>query len=94
MKSKEKSCSSEIMYDKPLPDVKGEKGVFRATILYQIPNRIVLHGRVKTSPRFETMYGMIYWLNKQPYNMEYSIYRTDKTDLIREGFKKAGEVIK
>jgi hypothetical protein len=94
MKSKSKTVSGEIAYDKPLPSLKLEKGSFIATILYQIPNRILLHGRVKTSPNFETLYGVIYWLNKQPYNMEYSIYRTDKDESIREGFKKVGEIIK
>jgi hypothetical protein len=35
----------------------------------------------------------MYWLNKQPYNLEYVIYKTDKNDIIKEGSKKIGEVV-
>jgi hypothetical protein len=83
-----------MLSDIPLPDVKNESPKYVATIVYQKPKRIMLHGRIKTSPKFDTLYGIIYWLNSQPYNMEYSIYRTDKKDIIREGTKKIGEVIK
>lgn len=83
-----------MISDIALPDAKLEEPRFVATITYQIPKRIVLGGRHKSSPRFETMYGLLYWLNKQPYNMEYIIYRTDKNDIIKEGSKKIGEVIK
>lgn len=93
MKKTYKQYSSEIMYDMPLPDVKFEKWRYVATIKYQIPRRLLLHGRTKTSPKFETLYGMIYWLNKQPYNMEYVVYRTDKAEVIKEGYKKIGETI-
>jgi hypothetical protein len=85
--------SNDVMYDIPLPDPKLEKSNFVATICYQIPNRIVLHGRHKTSPRFSTLYGVIYWLNKQPYHLEYTIFKTDKDAIIKQGFKKIGEKI-
>lgn len=85
--------SNDIMYDVPLTDPKLEKGKFVATIRYQIPKRIVLHGRRKTSPKFDTMYGLIYWLNKQPYHLEYAIFRIDKDIMIRQGTKKVGETI-
>lgn len=89
-----KSNSGEIMLDIPLPDPKLEKPRYVAMIRYQIPKRIVLHGRRKTSPKFETLYGMLYWLNKQPYNFEYAIYKTDKEAIIRQGTKKIGEDLK
>ena len=85
--------SNDIMYDVPLPDSKLEKGKFVATLRYQIPRRIILHGRRKTSPKFDTLYGLIYWLNKQPYHLEYAIFRSDKDIMIRQGFKRAGETI-
>jgi hypothetical protein len=85
---------SAMLSDIPLPDAKFEEGKYVASITYQIPRRILLGGRHKTSPKFETLYGLIYWLNKQDYNMEYTIYRTDKSDIIKEGIKKIGEVIK
>ncbi len=78
----------------PLPHIDGEAPKFVAHIHYQIPGRILLQGRRKTSPRFDTMYGMIYWLNKQPYHMDFTIFRTDKGLKIRSGSKKAGEIIK
>jgi hypothetical protein len=78
----------------PLPHIDGETPKFVAFIHYQIPGRILLQGRRKTSPRFETMYGMLYWLNKQPYHMDFTIFRTDKGLKIRSGSKKAGEIIK
>jgi hypothetical protein len=85
--------SNDIMYDIPLPDSKLEKGKYVAAIKYQIPKRIILHGRSKTSPKFETLYGLIYWLNKQPYNLEFIIFRTDRDVIIKQGKKKAGEII-
>lgn len=85
--------STDLMTDIPLPDPKFEKTSFVAMIRYQIPKRIVLNGRRKTSPKFETMYGLLYWLNKMPYNMEYAIFRTDKGELITSGHKKIGETI-
>lgn len=85
--------STDIAYEIALTHPKFEKKRFVATIRYQIPNRIVLYGRTKTSPRFETMYGVIYWLNKQPYHMEYTIYRIDKDHIVKQGFKKIGEKI-
>lgn len=88
------SSSNDIMYDIPLPDVKLEKPRFVATIRYQIPNKIRINGRFKTSPRFDTIYGVVYWLNKQPYNLTYHIFRTDKASVIKEGSKKIGENIK
>jgi len=88
------SKSTEIAMDIPLSDIKYEKPRYVTMITYQIPKRILLHGRRKTSPKFETMYGLIYWLNKQPYNLEYVIFRTDKDIVIKHGTKKIGEVIK
>jgi hypothetical protein len=76
-----------------LPDVKLEKPAYVAHILYQLPRRILLQGRSKVSPRFQTLYGLIYWINKQDYNLQYSIFRTDKEECIREGNKKIGETI-
>lgn len=73
---------------------KSEKPRYVAMIKYQIPKRIVLNGRYKTSPKFETMYGIMYWLNKQPYNMEYIIVHTNKEEVIKQGYKKIGEDIK
>ena len=93
-KKKYRNYSRDIMYDIPLPSPDTDKGKFVATINYQIPKRIILNGRSKTSPKFETLYGLICWLNKQDYNMEYTIYRTDKSDIIKEGNKKIGEIIK
>lgn len=92
-KKKYRNYSRDIMYDIPLPSPESDKGKFVATINYQIPKRILLNGRSKTSPKFETMYGVIYWLNKQPYNLEYTIYKTDKDVILREGSKKIGETI-
>jgi hypothetical protein len=87
--------ASDIMYDIPLPSLEGEKASkYVATISYQIPRRIILKGRVKVSPKFDTWYGMIYWLNKQPYHIEYVIYKTDRADVLRSGIKKIGEVLK
>lgn len=94
MKKKYRNYSLDVMYDMPLPSIEGEKGRYVATINYQIPRRILLNGRSKTSPKFETMYGLIYWLNKQPYNLTYVIYRTDKDVIIKEGIKKIGEIVK
>ena len=85
--------STDIMNDIPLPDPKLEEGRYIASIRYQIPNRIILHGRHKTSPRFETMYGIVYWLNKQPYNLDFVIYRTDKEGVVRHGSKKQKETL-
>lgn len=85
---------NDVMYDIPLTDPKLEKGRYVATIRYQIPKRLLLHGRTKTSPKFETFYGMIYWLNKQPYNMEYVVYKTDGEGVVKQGFKKIGDKIK
>ncbi len=85
--------SIDLMTDIPLPDIKFEKPRFVAMIRYQIPRRIVLDGRRKTSPKFETMYGLLYWLNKLPYNMEYAILRTDKNEVLQSGYKKIGETI-
>lgn len=85
--------SSDLMKNIPLPDVKLEKGKYIAVIRYQIPNRIILNGRRKTSPKFDGMYGLLYWLNKQPYTFDYIIYRTDKDFIIKEGFKKIGDTI-
>jgi hypothetical protein len=89
-----KNYSAEIVTNIPLPDVKFEKPRYVAMIRYQIPKRLLLNGRRKTSPKFETMYGMLYWLNKQPYNMDYVVYRTDKEAIIKRGRKKIGETIK
>jgi hypothetical protein len=72
---------------------KPEKSQYVAILTYQIPNRIVLDGRKKVSPKFDTMYGMIYWLNAQPVHMEYTIYKTNGDVIVREGFKKANERI-
>ena len=71
-----------------------DKPQFVATITYQIKGKIRLDGRTKTSPKFDTLYGLIYWLNKQPYSLEYSIFRTDKLLALREGIKKMGDFIK
>ena len=83
-----------MVSDIPLPDPALEKPRYVAMIRYQIPKRIVLNGRRKTSPKFETMYGLLYWLNKQPYNLEFAIFKTDKDFVIRKGSKKIGEEIK
>lgn len=88
------SLSKELARNIPLPDPKLEKPRYVATIIYQIPKRLILNGRRKTSPKFETMYGLMYWLNKQPYNLEYNIFRTDKELVIKSGSKKIGEIIK
>ena len=88
------SKSTDLMLDVPLPDVKLDKSKYVAMIRYQLPDRIVLHGRYKTSPRFETLGGLIYWLNKQQCHMDYVIFKTDKNDVIKEGTKKIGENIK
>jgi hypothetical protein len=85
--------SIDLMMDVPLRDIKFEKPRFVAMIRYQIPRRIVLDGRRKTSPKFETLYGLLYWLNKLPYNMEYAILRTDKNEVLQSGYKKIGETI-
>ncbi len=89
-----KSNGGDIMTDIPLPDVKLEKPRYVAMIRYQIPKRLLLNGRRKTSPKFETLYGLIYWLNKQPYNLEYAIFKTTKDVIIRQGTKKIGETIR
>jgi hypothetical protein len=81
------------MKEIPLTDPKLEKLRYVAMIRYQIPRRIVLDGRRKTSPKFETMYGLIYWLNKLPYNVEYAIFRTDRGELMTSGYKRIGETI-
>jgi hypothetical protein len=88
------SKSTDLMLDIPLPDVKLDKPKYVAMIRYQLPNRIVLHGRHKTSPRFETLAGLIYWLNKQQYHMDYIIVKTDKDTVVMQGSKKIGEIIK
>ena len=80
-----------MMSDISLSDIRFEEPRYVALIRYQNSRKLKLGGRRKTSPRFETMYGVLYWLNKQPYNMDYVIYRTDKTGIIREGFKKLEE---
>lgn len=93
MNKKQYPQYSSMMSPIPLPDVKFETSRYVAMITYQIPRRLLLNGRRKTSPKFETWYGMMYWLNKQPYNLEYVIYKTDKNDIIKEGSKKIGEVV-
>jgi hypothetical protein len=85
--------STDLMKEIPLTDPKLEKLRYVAMIRYQIPRRIVLDGRRKTSPKFETMYGLIYWLNKLPYNVEYAIFRTDRGELMTSGYKRIGETI-
>jgi hypothetical protein len=82
----------DVMKSVPLPDL--EKPRYVAVIRYQLPKRILLNGRRKTSPRFETFYGVLYWINKQPYNMDYAIYRTDKDIVLKQGYKKIGDSIK
>jgi hypothetical protein len=77
-----------------LPALQLEKPRYVAVIRYQLPNRIVLHGRYKASPRYETFYGMLYWLNKQPYDMDYTILRTDSNVIIMEGYKRKEEILK
>jgi hypothetical protein len=74
--------------------VKPEVGQYVAHIVYQIPNKIVLDGRRMISPRFDTLYGMIYWLNFQKVNMEYTIYNTINDTIITEGYKKHNETLK
>jgi hypothetical protein len=83
-----------IMSTVPLPDVRLDKPRYVAVIRYQLPKRIILSGRRKVSPRYETFYGMLYWLNKQPYNMDYIVYRTDSDVVIMEGFKRKEETLK
>ena len=85
---------SSMVVDFPLPDAKLEKPRYVAVIRYQIPRRIILSGRRRVSPKFETMYGMLYWLNKQPYHMDYVVYRTDSDVIIMEGFKRKEETLK
>lgn len=85
--------SNDLMKEIPLPDISLEKPRFVATIRYQIPKRILLHGRHKSSPKFETLYGLMYWLNKQPYNLDYIIYNTNKKEPLKAGRKKIGETI-
>lgn len=77
-----------------LPDVKLEKPRYVAVIRYQLPNRIVLNGRHKASPRYETLYDVLYWLNKQPYNVDYVILRTNSDVVFREGYKRKEEILK
>lgn len=77
-----------------LPDVKLEKPRYVAVIRYQLPNRILLNGRHKASPRYETLYGVLYWLNKQPYDMDYTILRTNSDVVFREGYKRKEEILK
>lgn len=76
-----------------LPSLEGEKTKYVAIIRYQIPKRIVLHGRRKVSPKYETMYGLMYWLNLQPYNLDYTILTTTGDYILRQGSKKIGEKI-
>lgn len=83
-----------IMSTIPLPSTKLDKPRYVAVIRYQIPNRIILSGRRKVSPRYETFYGMLYWLNKQPYSIDYIVYRTDSDVIIMEGFKRKEETLK
>lgn len=85
---------SSLMASFPIPDSKTDSSKYVAFIVYQIPRRLLLNGRRKTSPKFDTLSGLVYWLNKQPYNMEYTIFKTDKSDIVREGTKKIGENIK
>lgn len=86
--------SIDLMKTIPLPDLKFEKPRYVTVIRYQIPRKILLNARRKASPKFETLYGMLYWINKQPYNMDYTIYRTDKEEIIRQGYKRIGEDLK
>jgi len=88
------SSSKNPISNIPLPSIDLERPRYVAIICYQIPKKIKLGGRRKVSPRFETMYGALYWLNKQDYNMDYMIVRTDKEEAIRSGYRKLGEVIK
>lgn len=91
---KKRAYSNEIQYNIPLPHIDLDKPKYVITIRYQKPRKIILRDRFKTSPRYDTLYGVMYWLNKQPYNLEFFLFRTDKPEVIREGKKKAGEVIK
>jgi hypothetical protein len=77
-----------------LPDFKLEKPRYVAVIRYQLPNRILLNGRHKASPRYETLYGVLYWLNKQPYDLDYTILRTNSDVVFREGYKRKEEMLK
>jgi hypothetical protein len=77
----------------PLPSTKGESTKYVCVINYQIPRRILLGGRSKVSPRYETMYGLMYWLNQQNYNLDYTILMTTKEIVLRQGTKKAGEKV-
>jgi hypothetical protein len=85
--------STDLMVEIPLPDPKLESTKYVAMIRYQIPKRILPNGRRKTTPKFETLYGLIYWLNKLPYNFEYIIFRTNKSEVVASGFKKIEEKI-
>jgi len=62
-------------------------------IRYQIPKRILLNGRRKVSPKYDTLYGMMYWLNMQNYNLDYMILKTTTNSILLEGSKKIGEKI-
>jgi hypothetical protein len=76
-----------------LPDPKLEASKYVAIIRYQLPKRILLNGRRKISPKYDTLYGLMYWLNLQPYHLDYTIYTTDKEQAIKSGSKKLGERI-
>jgi hypothetical protein len=75
------------------PTPNDAKSSYVAILRYQKPHRVTMYGKRKTSPKFETLYGLLYWLNKQDYTMEYMILNTKGEEIIREGFKKQGETI-
>ena len=87
MKKKYPSYGSLLETDIPLPHIDGERSRFVALLEYQIPKRIRLHGRRKASPRFDTLYGMLYWLEKREYNMQFIIFCTKKHAPLYKGKK-------
>jgi hypothetical protein len=87
------ASNSTQIHPLALPSIEGEAMRYVCLIRYQIPGRIVLHGRRKVSPRYETMYGLMYWLNQQKYNCDFTILMTTRDIVLRQGFKKASEKI-
>lgn len=79
------------MHPLPLPSIEGEKTKYVCMIRYQNPKKIRLYGRRKVSPRYDTMYGLIYWLNQQPFTLDYIILMTTKDIVLRQGTKQANE---
>lgn len=82
---------ANMMSDIALPAPELEKLIYVAFIVYQDPSNITFLGRSEVSPRFKTGREVIAWINKQAFDLDFTIFKTSKENAILEGRKLKGE---